>query len=184
MEFTNTNNTSNLCIFCYKVIPPEYYNDYNNTAKLNHFCATLSRLQDCQSGNKRKPVSSVSASSFGSCRDCEIITAHFTDLHHQLKCLELQLLWKLETLGKVMNSADKVDPLAVLKKQCVKIEDDNNICSDGNVQFDLQSFQTLRSEIKKKCKIILKLMELISLIYIFNNFNFLSLFNNSLIFIR
>ncbi len=99
--------------------------------------------------------SPLSDSSFSSCENCETIITQFSYLYHEMKCLELQLFWKLESLGKVMNLADEV--AVSTKIEVVKTgfanEEKINVSHSFNAQPNLNDFRTFRTKIIEKCKL-------------------------------
>ncbi len=147
--------TTNLCIFCYKSISPEYYNESGqNTEIVNRFCANLSKLVDCKGINKKRTMSSSLSSSWNSCEDYETIITKFSSIYHEMKCLELELFWKLEILGKLMNLADEV--VASTKLELMETgfenEENTNISHNFNRQPGSKDCRKFRTQIKEKCK--------------------------------
>ncbi len=81
-------------------------------------------------------------SPFGSCQDCEMISTQVLDVYHDLKCFELRLFWKLETLGKVMKLADKVPSREGFLKEFVENHDNE---TNSNSDAFISQIKTLRS---------------------------------------
>lgn len=149
---TLTKTTIKLCTFCYKSVPDDYKNKGN---KVNQFCELLRRFVS----DYRLKTSNVSmcASLLECCKDCEYLVNEFCEVYHQIKCLELQLYFKLKTLEEVMKMADRVPARLKLVKQFFegdaflqKQPHQEVLNADG--QKKLTIFKRVRMEILRNCK--------------------------------
>jgi len=98
------------CIFCYRIIDSSEFND--SSGNIKKFVDFLTRLDD---GTSKKllfervfsKITSISKI-LECCTNCCVIIEEFCDIYHQIKCLELKLNWKLDTLGRKIELANRI----------------------------------------------------------------------------
>lgn len=89
------------------------------------------------------------------CTDCSKVVKSLCDLYHEMKCLELKLLWKFRTLKTVIKSGGRVPArLKILKEVCKNLEKrEVNINVPVDCRNDLfGAFSDFRKEIGRKRK--------------------------------
>lgn len=101
--------------------------------------------------NYRDPVKDrAQATAIATCPECTQFLRSCCDLYHEVKCLELKLLWRLQTFAKIMKLGGRVAPrVSVLKEAC------DNLTPEGSLESTDTSntFRTVRSFRKQLIKI-------------------------------
>lgn len=142
--------TIDLCIFCYKsILIYERPNKSSNTVE--KFTKLLARFVNDKNNVLWTLISLFPSSKLKCCKDCENLVDSFCRIYHEIKCLELKLLLKLDTLMNVMKSADKVPSRVNTLKKSFQLEL-NKVEVTTNQDERLENFQILRKEIINKCK--------------------------------
>ncbi len=89
------------------------------------------------------------------CKDCDNLIGDFCKLYHKIKCLELELLCKLENLGNIMKLADRVPSRVNTLRQCFQNIAEKNGEESSDVsqvsQDGLKKLKSFRTEIMNKC---------------------------------
>lgn len=155
---TLTNCTKTLCTFCFKQVCFTKYED--NLEKVEtgkKFYKNLQRLV------KDKSSCLILSSEAVFCRDCEFLASEFCDIYHQVKCLKLQLQWKLEKMTRVMELAERVPTrFKSLKEHFIELKPSTSLTAQKPMTVDnydnftgpeaYEVFKRLREDIKNKCK--------------------------------
>lgn len=81
----------------------------------------------------------------GPCPQCSRILEGICEFYHEMKCLELKFLWRLDTLKNVMKAGSRIPArIKVLKEVCEKLDTEREVITDTCVKRrDL--FRTVRS---------------------------------------
>lgn len=153
---TLTNCSIKLCTFCYKSVSRTENKEREKNKELcTKFYKQLSSFVNTS-------LSFKLLCEIVCCTDCELLINEFCEINHKIKCLELQLQWKLDTLTKVMKLADKVPSrVKILQQSFVetesnkerKNEETDSLDKDHNHhgQSTYLLYRKLRQEILSKC---------------------------------
>lgn len=84
-----------------------------------------------------------------SCVECKNLVVTVCEMYHEIKCLELKMIWRLETFRTVIRSGGRVPSrMKILKETCDKLDKDK----DGPVPETFDRIKKFRRELIKKCK--------------------------------
>src|SRR3989442_720146 len=90
-----------LCIFCYKNAPFRQNAENKRERDKNsvqNFYKLLGRFVQKQPDKEGLQL----VSGLNGCKDCDRLIRNFCKVYHKIKCLELDLIRRLENLGSVM----------------------------------------------------------------------------------
>lgn len=155
MQFTEMESRM-VCIICCKTFVNRPGETCTSAEHLQRFFTVLERHfgRNISSSNIKAIIKHVrdatnddvtAAFGLACCIDCSRIIKCICDYFHEIKCLELKLLWRLHTLQNVMKSGGRVPArIRVLKDVCEKLD----VVNEEQVGQFTATFDTL-SDLRK-----------------------------------
>lgn len=147
-----------VCVFCSSTFPL-LKQDFSKN--LHRFLTILERRSGKKVKRLQKIFSIFHASLPGtehldhsaliaSCPVCSHIMESCCDYYHEIKCLELKLLWRLQTFSKLMKSGGRVQSrVTVMKNACDELDAESQTveCSAFRAVCDF------KKQLIRKCKL-------------------------------
>lgn len=85
------------------------------------------------------------------CPECAGLLRSCCDFYHEIKCLELKLLWRLQTFVKIMKLGGRLPTrVAVLKKACENLDEEDDLHRDTSNAYE--KVERFRKQLIKTCK--------------------------------
>ncbi|CAL8098598.1 unnamed protein product [Orchesella dallaii] len=134
------------CSFCYQNVDED--ENVLEKEEANEVLSKFRKLVSRCFAMGRKREEEFSQVKLESCPDCLTIVTSFCDLYHQLKCLELEVEWRLSRLKKVMSLADGVEfRKENFRKRWRKRGGDQR-------EGEREAVEEFRKELIKKCNLL------------------------------
>ncbi len=110
----SSKTSSSFCVFCYRSNTTSV-NKINKDVLIKSFVKFVNRFVGSDKQNnifnrvKETFASEIPSDNLlNSCDECKLIVKSFCEGYHELKCLEMQLEWKLDKLGRIIQLANLV----------------------------------------------------------------------------